>query len=275
MRSDWTTLPEAVTARIAERVGGIIDVDPAPSGNHAEIASTVTGSARKVFVKAASGDLGVRSLRFELAATSAITGYPPEVLWHFECGGWLVVGVEHLDGSHPDLSPGSADLDLLASALKGLQETPAPDGRWFTPANRLGFAHPAMEGGMLVHSDLNPANLIVTTRGLRIVDWAWATRSAPWVELALLVQWLIGSGHTASQAEKWLAQFPAWTATDPEVLNDFATRSASKWSTKSRESNLGWVHDLAAWTTEWATHRSRACYRTARCPTTCGLGPDG
>ncbi|KXK62130.1 aminoglycoside phosphotransferase [Micromonospora rosaria] len=266
MRRDWTALPESVTARIAERVGGIVDVDPASNGNHAEIASAVTGSAGRVFVKAASGDLGVRSLRFELAATSAINGYPPEVLWHFECGGWLVVGVEHLDGSHPDLSPGSADLDLLASALKGLQETPAPDGRWFTPANRLGFAHPAMEGGMLVHSDLNPANLIVTTRGLRIVDWAWATRSAPWVELALLVQWLIGSGHTASQAEEWLAQFPAWTAIDREVLDDFATRSASKWSTKSRESNLGWVHDLAAWTTEWAFHRSRGAPRHCSLP---------
>lgn len=53
MRSNWTTLPESVTAGIAERVGGTFDVVPAPGGDHAEIASTVTGPAGQVFVKAA------------------------------------------------------------------------------------------------------------------------------------------------------------------------------------------------------------------------------
>ncbi|WP_338013295.1 phosphotransferase family protein [Micromonospora sp. CB01531] len=171
------------------------------------------------------------------------------------------MGSEHLDGPHPDLSPGSPDLDLLAVALKGLQETPALGEPRFTPAARLGFAHPAMDGGMLVHSDLNPANLIMTPGGLRIVDWAWATKAAPWVELALLVQWLIGSGHTPEQAEDWLAQFSTWTATDREVLDDFASRNASKWSAKSRQSTEGWVHDLAAWAGEWAAHRTAATVR--------------
>ncbi|MEU5789756.1 phosphotransferase [Micromonospora purpureochromogenes] len=256
MRSDWTALPESVTTGIAERVGGAFDVTPASSGNHAEIASTVTGPAGKVFVKAASGELSVRSLRYELAVTRAIDRYPPAVLWHFDSDGWLVVGTEHLAGPHPDLSPGSTDLDLLAVTLKGLQETPAPDESWFTPPARLGFAHPAMDGEALIHSDLNPANLIVTPHGLRIVDWAWATKAAPWVELALLVQWLIGSGHRAEQAEEWLAQFPAWTATDRTVLDDFASKNASKWSAKSRQTTESWVHDLARWTGEWAAHRT-------------------
>ncbi|MDG4792604.1 aminoglycoside phosphotransferase [Micromonospora sp. WMMD1082] len=255
MRSDWNVLPKAVTTEIAVRVGGIIDVHAAPNGDHAEIASTVTGSTGRVFVKAAGGEFSVRSLRYELAATLAIDGHPPVVLWHFECDGWLVVGVEHLAGPHPDLSPGGADLDLLAVALKGLQETPAPGGRWFTPEARLGFVHPAMDGGMLIHSDLNPANLIKTARGLRIVDWAWASKAAPWVELALLVQWLIGSGHTPEQAEEWLAQFPAWTNVDREVVDHFASRNATKWSAKSRGTAERWVHDLAAWAGEWVAHR--------------------
>jgi hypothetical protein len=207
MRSDWTALPEAVTAGIVGRIGGDLDVVPASSGNHAEIASTVTGPAGTVFVKAASA--AVQSLRYELAA-----------------------------------------------ALKGLQATPALGGPWFTPAGRLAFEHPAMGGVMVVHSDLNPANLIVTAAGLRIVDWAWATKGAPWVELALLVQWLIGSGHTPEQAEAWLAQFPAWTGTDREVLDHFASTNAAKWSAKARQSTTGWVHDLAAWTGDWTAHRN-------------------
>ncbi|MEU5565468.1 phosphotransferase family protein [Micromonospora musae] len=255
MRRDWAALPEAVTAEIAARVGGIIDAYPAPSGNHAEIASTVTGSTDTVFVKAASTDLSVRSLRYELAVTSAVDRYPPAVRWHFQRNRWLVVAAELLNGPHPDLSHGSKDLDLLGVALNGLQATPAPPGRWFTPEGRLGFAVPGMDGGVLIHSDLNPANLIVTANRLRIVDWAYATKAAPWVELALLVQWLIGSGHTAAQAEQWLAQFPAWTATDPAALAHFASNNASKWSAKSQHSTEKWMHDLATWTGEWAAHR--------------------
>ncbi|MEU6204112.1 phosphotransferase [Micromonospora musae] len=255
MRSDWAALPQGVTAEIDARVGGIIDVYPAPSGNHAEIASTVTGSADTVFVKAASTDLSVRSLRYELAATSAVDWYPPAIRWHVQRDGWLVAGAELLHGPHPDLSPGSNDLDLLGVALKGLQATPVPSGLWFTPEGRLGFAVLGMDGGTLIHSDLNPANLIVTTNGLRIVDWAYATKAAPWVELTLLVQWLIGSGHTAAQAEQWLAQFPAWTTTDPVALDHFASHNASKWSAKSQHSTEKWVHGLATWTDEWAAHR--------------------
>lgn len=117
----------------------------------------MTGPAGQIFVKAASGELSVRSLRYELAVTRAINRHPPAVLWHFESDGWLVVGTEHLAGPHPDLSPGSADLNLLLAAVKALQEMPAPGETWFTPAARLGFAHPAMDGGTLIHSDLKNA----------------------------------------------------------------------------------------------------------------------
>ncbi|RKF25454.1 phosphotransferase [Micromonospora globbae] len=254
MRSDWTALPDAVTAGIAERIGGDPDVVPAPAGDHAEIASAVTGPSGTVFVKAASA--GVQSLRYELTATKAIGSYAPEVLWHFEAAGWLVMGTEHLDGCHADLRPGSPDLDLLAAALNGLQATRALGGPWFTPAGRLGFDHPAMNGTAVVHSDLNPTNLIVTRHGLRIVDWAWATKAAPWVELALLVQWLIGSGHTPEQAEAWLAQFPAWASVDRDVIDHFAFGNAAKWSSKARRSDQGWVHDIAAWTAAWAAYRA-------------------
>ncbi|MDR7321802.1 MULTISPECIES: phosphotransferase family protein [Catenuloplanes] len=227
----------------------------AVSGDHAEIASGVTGPDGKVFVKAASADPGVRSLRYELAVTGSVDLWPPAVRWYFESGGWLVAGFEHLDGRHPDLSPGSPDLDLLAEALEALRRTPAPEGTWFTPAGRLGWDHPSMRGDALVHSDLNPANLIVTPGGLRIVDWAYATRAAPWVELAMLVQWLIGSGHTPAAAEAWLAQFPDWSRAGEGVLNDFALHGAAKWSARSQRTTDRWVHDLATWTGRWAAHR--------------------
>jgi hypothetical protein len=258
MRVDWTALPEAVTKEVANRVGEP-HVTPTKTGDHAEIAATVAGTRVKVFVKAAHTEFGVRSLRFELGVSEAVSGScSPAVEWHFEAAGWLVVAFEHCEGPHADLSPGSADLGLLAATLQDLGETPAPDARLFVPSARFGFAHPAMEGDRLVHTDLTTANLIVTSHGLRIVDWAMATEAAPWVELAALVAWLIGAGHTPEQAEQWLAQHPAWHEVDPAVLTFFATRNAEKWALKSRQGSAGWMHDLADWTGRWAAYRRSA-----------------
>jgi hypothetical protein len=257
MRSDWTVLPEAVTRQVADRIGEFFIV-PAAGGDHAEIAATVTGTTGTVFVKAAHTDLGVRSLRYELQVGEALEPpHSPAVRWHFETDGWLVAGFEHLEGPHADLSPGSPDLDQLAAAIHALGSGPKPDLPLFSPSARLGFTHPAMDGQALVHTDLNPANLIMTSGGIRIVDWAYATKAAPWVELALLVQWLIGSGHTPAQAEDWLGQFPAWVAVDTDVLDDFARRNAAKWSAKAQTSSASWIHDLAAWTGQWAQSRPR------------------
>ncbi|GAA4609656.1 hypothetical protein BJY16_007436 [Actinoplanes octamycinicus] len=255
MRIDWTALPEAVTNEVADRVGGSHAV-PAGTGDHAEIAATVTGTNGTAFVKAAHSDFGIRSLRFELRVSEAVSvPHSPAVQWHFETAGWLVVAFEHCAGPHADLSPSSPDLDLLGEALEVLGKAQAPDVGLFSPKGRLGFEHPAMDGDTLVHTDLGPANLIVTSRGLRIVDWAMATKAAPWVELAMLVPWLIGSGHTPQQAETWLAQHPAWSTVEPLVLDDFATKNAEKWASKSSQANAGWMRDLADWTGRWSTYR--------------------
>jgi Phosphotransferase enzyme family len=257
MRTDWATLPEAVTKEVADRVGGC-RISPAATGDHAEIAATVTGPAGKVFLKAAHSDFGVRSLRFELRVSEAVSGsYSPAVRWHFEAAGWLAVGFEHCDGPHADLSPGSPDLNLLGEALTALGKTQAPDVGLFSPKGRLGFEHPAMEGDTLVHTDLGPANLIVTPDGLRIVDWAMATKAAPWVELAILTQWLIGSGHTPEQAEQWLARYPAWREVGPDVLDDFAAKNAAKWASKAQPNSPAWMRDLADWTGQWSDHRCK------------------
>ena len=138
-----------------------------------------------------------------------------------------------------------------------LGKTPAPDVLLFSPKGRLGFEHPAMDGDTLVHTDLGPANLIVTPGGLRVVDWAMATKAAPWVELAMLTPWLISAGHTPEQAEQWLARHPAWGPTDPEVLDHFAAKNAEKWASKSAHATAPWIHRLADSMSQWAQHRGR------------------
>ena len=255
MRVDWTGLPEAVTKEVTNRAGGS-HITPATAGDHAEIAATVTGRNGKVFVKAAHTVFGVRSLRFELRVSEALSGsHSPAVAWHFEAADWLVVGFEHCDGPHADLSPGSPDLGLLGDALVALGQRPAPDVGLFSPKGRLGFEHPAMDGDTLVHTDLGPANLIVTPRGLRIVDWAMAAKAAPLVELAMLAPWLISAGHSPEQAEQWLARQSAWRLVNPDVLDYFAVKNAEKWAFKSAQATAPWMHHLADWTSRWAKFR--------------------
>lgn len=257
MRMDWPALPEAVRKVVADRVGETRAI-PATTGDHAEMAATVIGTHGTVFIKAAHSDFGARSLRYELRVSEALTrSHSPAVEWSFEAAGWLVVGFEHCDGPHADLSPGSPDLKLLEETLEMLGATSAPDVPLFSPKARLGFEHPAMDGDTLVHTDLGPTNLIVTPHGLRIVDWAMATKAAPWVELAALTPWLIGAGHTPQQAEQWLARQPAWHTADPNVLDRHATKNAEKWAAKSAGATASWVHDLASWTSLWAMFRSQ------------------
>ncbi|MEV4708688.1 phosphotransferase [Actinoplanes sp. NPDC049316] len=256
MRRDWAALPESAMMQIEERVGRS-HVIPASDGDHAEIAATVAGADARVFVKAAVSEFGVRSLRYELLVGRGVdTPYSPAVVWDFEADGWLVVGFEHVDGVRADLSSASAHLDLLDLVLQELAKTRVPrDAPLFSPSARFGFEHPAMHGDTLVHTDLNPANVIVTPAGVRVVDWAMATKAAPWVELAQLVAWLIGSGHTPQQAENWLARHPAWDAAGPETLDHFASSNAAKWSAKARQSNAPWMRDLATWTGQWSAYR--------------------
>jgi hypothetical protein len=249
------TLPQPVTDAIVARIGPF-EVIPASGGHHAEVAARVIGRVRTVFVKAACSDFGVRSLRFEARVSRAVgASLSPAVEWQCEWGGWLVVAFECCDGPHADLSPGSPDLDLLASAVERLGRMPAPDLSLFSPTARLGFATADLEGDTLVHTDLNRANLIVTVGGLRIVDWAMAAKAAPWLELAMLVPWLIGSGHTPEQAEQWVARFPVWRATDAAVVADFASKNAAKWLRKAQENPVVWVRDLADWTGRWSAYQ--------------------
>jgi hypothetical protein len=249
------TLPPPVTEVLAARMGPF-EVIPASGGHHAEVAARVIGRAATVFVKAACSDFGVRSLRYEARVARAV-GAPlsPAVEWQCESAGWLVVAFECCDGPHADLSPSSPDLDLLAGAVESLGRTPAPDLSLFSPSARLGFETADLKGDTLVHTDLNQANLIVTAGGLRIVDWAMAAKAAPWLELALLVPWLIGSGHTPEQAEQWVAQFSVWRETDPAVVADFASKNAAKWLRKAQENPASWVRDLADWTGRWSAYQ--------------------
>lgn len=265
MRSDWTDLPPEVLGAIKAHTGPIHRVEPAPAGNHADIAATVHAAGGRLFVKAArkvspeKDGPEVRSLRNEARVNPHMTEFAPRLHWTVDAGGWLVLGFEHVDGRHADFAPGSPDLDILAKTVTALQSTRCPDvvqmrveRRWATVTEDVS----PMAGTALLHTDVNAENLLITPDGRAVlVDWAFASRGAAWVELGLLLPWLLKAGHTPAEAADWVAGFPSWAAADPAHIDLFSAAFAERWRGHAERDPANWVVLHAGLTRRWAEFR--------------------
>ncbi|GLZ12094.1 hypothetical protein Acsp04_23290 [Actinomadura sp. NBRC 104425] len=186
-------------------------------------------------------------------------GSPPRLLWHAEAGGWLALGFEYVAGRTADYSPGSPDLSVLAKTVHELQATPRPDvvtmpveRRW----ENLGGDVSPMVGDALLHTDLNPHNLIITPgRRAYVVDWAFASRGAPWVEIGQIIPWMLISGQSPAQAEDWAAQFPSWLDADPADIDLYVTLHEELWRRRYRLRPAPWMPPYLAAIRQWAAYR--------------------
>ena len=266
MRSDWSDLPPEVLDAVKAHTGPIHRVEPAPAGNHADIAATVHSAGGRLFVKAArktapdADGPEVRSLRWEAAINPYVTEYAPRLHWTVEAGGWLVLAFEHVQARHADYSPGSPDLGVLAKIIGSLQAHPLPEvlerkqveRRWESMGDMS-----ALAGGTLLHADLNPANVLLGEDGavVYVVDWTFTGRGAAFLEMALLIPWLLKAGHTPTEAEHWVSQFPAWTAAAPSTIDLFARVFATKWEANLATNSEAWALEHATAAQRWASHR--------------------
>jgi hypothetical protein len=240
-------------------------VEHASSGINAEFAASLSTATGRVFVKGVRLDSrNVSAHRTE----ARVNGYlpatlAPRMLWQVEAAGWLLLGFEHVSGRHADITPGSPDLPLVVAAVTEAQEalTPCPPvdvGSFADQWERLGAwrhllnevpadldpwtrdllvygvenesaAIDAMHGDSLAHTDVQPLNVMVDGERARLIDWAWARRAVPWVDVAFLVIRLIGAGHSPVDAERWAAHTPAWRAMPDNARTLFAVEVLGVW----------------------------------------------
>ncbi|NEC65699.1 aminoglycoside phosphotransferase [Streptomyces sp. SID9727] len=260
-------LPPAARVAVEEYTGPLLTVEEMTEGFNSEIAARVTSATGTWHIKGLRTDHPrVWTQRREAAVAPLLTGLAPALRWRVETAGWDLLGFEALAGHHADYAPSSPDLSEVASLLRRLGETPCPGIELRRAEQRLEryVAHPDdlrfFGGPHLLHTDLNNTNVLVddhAPRGerARLVDWAWATRGAAWLDVGYWVVWLIASGHTPASAEGWAAEIPSWHTATADGITAFTTANANLWSEISTADPSPWTQRLAAAVTAWHAHR--------------------
>lgn len=215
---DHLPVDRELRAAVEEHTGPILSSTPIQAGFNSPISIRLTTQTVDLFLKGLPTDhprVWTQTHEAEIAAH--VQDIAPRVLWQTETAGWHLVAFEALDGHHADYAPASPDLPLMTDVLVRLSTQRAPEGvklkeaghrlRDHAPAKALAY----FAGDALCHTDPNPTNVIVDQHRARLVDWAWATRGAAWLDAGYWVIWLIAEGgHTPASAEQWATRIPAF-----------------------------------------------------------------
>ncbi|MGC4749017.1 hypothetical protein ACLQ28_25645 [Micromonospora sp. DT201] len=265
-RRDWAELPEPVRAEVERHTGPIRSAATIPTGASCEVAVTLDTVTGLVFCK--GGETGSPTAwlyRNEARVNPWLPDAAPRLLWTVERDGWLLLGFEHVVGEHPDLTPDSPDLPLLAALLTELsrQLTPCPPvalrpfrDRWhgLTDAELV-------DGDTLLHTDMTPRNFLVplgrARSRVRLVDWSSPARGAAWIDSAFLALRLVRAGHTPAAAEEWAMQIPAYAAASEHAVTGLVDALVRLWQRKQLGApapHRGPILDAAH---RWAAHRRR------------------
>ena len=263
-RTPWQELPSAVRAAVEAETGPVRAVDTIGAGLNSGIAAVVHTTGTSVFIKGLPSDhRRIAAQHREAALAAHVTDIGPALRWQIEVGGWNLLGFEHLTGRPADLGPGSADLAALAATLTQLSHVPAPEvplarieRRWAGHADEQDLV--LLAGDQLLHTDLNPHNILVTEDGARIVDWAWPTLGAAWVDPACAALWLIAEGHTPAAAETWASTIPAWRNAPAASVDVFTAVNVRLWEQIARDDPQPWKQRLHQAALAWHEHRCRA-----------------
>lgn len=262
-RITYHELPQQVRAAIEDVTGPVDSATSATTGFNSAVAARLHTATGDHFCKALPADhRWVWTQRREADIAPHLHGVAPPLVARLDVGGWDILLFQALDGHHADYGLGSPDLPAVVALLEAIAETACPPielrdagerlrAYATTPTDLCHFA-----GAALLHTDLNNANVVVDADRARIVDWAWATRGAAWLDAAYWVLWLIAAGHPPAAAEQWAGKVSTWRTASRAGLRAFSEAQAALWAEISgRDQNDVWTARLADASQQWAAYR--------------------
>lgn len=263
VRLDW----ENVRSLIEEQTGPVLAAEPVTEGFNSEIAVVVRMSQGATFVKGLRSEHPrVWTQQQEADINPHVHQVTPRLRWHIKTDGWNLLGFEHILGRRVDYSPGSPDLPKVVHIMRQLGEIcclalpmKQAEHRWssYTDAPEL-FA-----GEHLLHTEWSPGNVLVNDAA-HLVDWAWPTRGAGWIDPACWVVWLVACGHSPRSAEAWAAQVPAWHTAPRDSVTALAWAQTTLWEEIAQDSTEPWTQRMAGAARQWAANRSAQTTRNRK-----------
>jgi hypothetical protein len=255
----WGNLSEGIRSAIQAQAGPVLRAQTMSEGLNSEIAAVLHTATDKVFIKGLrSNHPRVWTQQMEAMINPYVVQVSPRLLWHIDTDGWNVLAFEHIDGRHADYSPGSDDIPKVIEAMLLLERVRCSDlplkwaeQRWAPYLDDTS----ALRGDTLLHTDLNPLNVLINGTA-RFIDWAWPTRGTAWIDPACFILRLMAAGHTPVEAEAWAQQTSSWGPTPEKDIDAFAAASARLWTEIAQADPQPWKKRLATVAEQWLTYRS-------------------
>jgi hypothetical protein len=271
-RTDWNDLSQAVRDLIQERTGRVRAARTVSAGLNSQLAVVLDTENGSLFIKGLRTDHpGVVRQHREPMINPYVLSLTPQLHWQAEGAGWNLLAFAYIPGArHADYSPGSADLPAVVRVINRLQQIRCPD----LPVKRAGQRWAAyvddntdlalLAGTTLLHTHFNPLNVLMTADGAWVIDWAWPTRGAAFIDPACFLLRLMLGGHTAAQAEVWAGQCTSWGKTPDHAIKVFAIACARLYDEIARDDPQVWKKGFAAVAQDWAKYRlGKRCVRRA------------
>lgn len=240
-RFEWFDLPESVRTAVEQASGPVVKAEAATEGLNSHLAAVLYTASGSLFLKGIRTDHpAVTAQQREAAINPHVRTVTPELLWHTEVDGWNLLAFECVEGRHADYAPGSSDLLKVVDVLTELGRIRAPElplrraeERWAEHVEDPAVLD-LLAGETLLHTDISPYNILITSGPARIIDWAWPTKGAAFIDPCYFAIRLMAAGHTPEQAEQWAGQVPAWRDAPMEAVDAFVAISARMWGEIAR-----------------------------------------
>ncbi len=112
-----------------------------------------------------------------------------------------------------------------------------------------------LDGDALLHTNFNPLNILVGPDRVWMIDWAWPTRGAAFIDAGCFLIRAMAAGHSTNQAEALASMCPGWQQAPSAAIDVFALASACLYGEIARNDPQPFKQRLVAVAHVWACHR--------------------